>query len=290
MKISFLLLCVIVLLTVGPLNVSAAPLPRLGPADISGVIDDVRWIPETTVKGIPGLSGSAGRDRAFAPHFLVRLTDFSGVDAATAVAMTRYVDWNALKNLGNKQKTAFVLLKLDYPDKNYLKQGMKIRVLAYIVGGDEGGTWASFSKIEVLSEPESKDFLRRYLENTLESPGFGGKMFCKYELYGKEPKGKRQFFYLWAFCMEYYVKQGHLQEGTGVSMPVVLVAIPSCHGDLIETHFQPVDGEDYGNSIRTLFPKAYHPAIFAEGDAYNRRADTLQKKARQSARIYYHLD
>lgn len=290
MKIPFLLLCIIVLLAASWTNVSAAPLPRLGPVDINGVIADVRWIPETTGKGIPGMSGSAGRDRAFAPHFRVKLTNFSGVDAETAVAMTRYVDWNALKNTGNKQKPAFVLLKLDYPDKNYLKQGMKIRVLAYIVGGDEGGTWASYTKIEVMAEPQSEDFLQRYLENTLESPGFGGQMFCTYELYGKEPKCKRQFFYLWAFCMEYYVKQGLLCEGAGVSMPVVLVAIHSCHGDLIETHFQPVDGEDYGNSIRTLFPKAYHPAIFAKGDAYNRRADTLQKKARQNARIYYHQE
>jgi len=267
----------------------AAPLPRLGPVDVCGVIDDVQWIPETTVKGVPGMSGSAGRDRAFSPYFKVKLKDFSGVDASIAVAMTRYVDWNAFKNVGGQAKPPFVLLKIDYPDKNYLWKGMKIKVLAYIVGGDEGGTWASYRKIEVIVEPQSEDFLQRYLENNLESPGFGGKMFCTYELYGKEPKGKRQELYLWAYCMEYYVKQGLLREGTGVSMPVVLVSIPSCHGDLIETHYRPVDGDDYGNSIRKLFPQKFLPAIFAAGDAYNRRAETLQQKARQNAGIYYHL-
>lgn len=268
----------------------AAPLPRLGPVDISGVIDDVQWIPETTVKGIPDMSGSAGRDRAFAPHFKVKLMDFSGVDASTAVAMTRYVDWNASKSVGSLCEPAFVVLKIDYPDKNYLQKGMKIKVLAYTVGGDEGGTWASFGGIEFYNHSPGSDQIRRYLEYAMESPGFGGKMFCTYELYGKEPQGKKQHLYLWAFCMEYYVKQGVLREGTGVSMPVVLVSIPSCQGDLIETHYRPVDGEDYGNSIRRLFPPRYLPSIFAPGDAYNRRAESLQQKARKNARIHYHLD
>ena len=267
----------------------AAPLPRLGPADISGTVSDVCWIPETTAKGITGMSGSAGRDRAFSPHFKVKLTDFSGVDAATAVAMTRYVDWNALKKDRDKPKPPFILLKIDYPDKDYLREGMQIKVLAYTVGGDEGGTWSSFSGIQFYDHTPGGDHMRRYLENTLESPGFGGKMFCTYEFYGKEPQGNKQHLYLWAFCMEYYVKQGVLREGTGISLPVVLVTVPSCHGDLIETHFKPLDGEDYGNSIRSLFPPKYLPAIFAPGDAYNRRADTLQKKARQNAGIYYHL-
>jgi len=289
MKKSFLLLCLIVLLTAGAFRTSAAPLPRLGPTDIVGTVSDVCWIPETTVKGRPGMSGSAGRDRAFSPYFRVKLTDFSGVDASTAVAMTRYVDWNAYDNDGGRSKPTFVLLKIDYPDKNYLKKGMKIKVIAYTVGGDEGGTWASFGGIEFLNRTTDDDYIRRYLENTLESPGFGGKMFCTYEIYGKESQGNKQHLYLWAFCMEYYVKQGVLREGTGVSLPVVLVSIPSCHGDMIETHFKPADGEDYGNSIRALFPPKYLPAIFAPGDAYNRRADTLQQKARENAGIYYRL-
>lgn len=289
MKISFLFLCLIVLFSAGAFRTSAAPLPRLGPVDISGVIDDVSWIPETTVLGKPGMSGSAGRDRAFSPHFRVKLTDFSGVDASTAIAMTRYLDWNAYNNDGSPSKPTFVLLKIDYPDKNYLKKGMKIKVLAYTIGGDEGGTWASFGGIEFLNQTTDDNYIRRYLENSLESPGFGGKMFCTYELYGKEPQGDKQQLYLWAFCMEYYIEGGVLQEGTGVSMPVVLVSVPSCHSDLIETHFKPADGEDYGNSIRRLFPQKYLPAIFAPGDAYNRRADTLQQKARENARIYYHL-
>jgi len=145
----------------------AAPLPRLGPADIIGTVSDVHWIPETTVKGIPGRSGSAGRDRALAPHFKVKLKDFSGVDVQTAVAMTRYVDWNAIKNDGSQTKPPFVLLKIDYPDKNYLWKGMKIKVLAYTVGGDEGGTWASYKGIVFLNPPTGNDHIRRYLENSL---------------------------------------------------------------------------------------------------------------------------
>ena len=218
------------------------------------------------------------------------MTDFTGVDPETAIVMTRYLDWYALKDGGRKAKPPFILLKLNHPDKNYLEKGMKIKVIAYTVGGDEGGTWTHFQKIVILNKNPGEDYIQRYLETSLESPGFGGKMFCTYELYGKEAKEDRQQLYLWAFCMEYYVKQGILQEGTGVSVPVVLVSVPSGHGEMIETHFQPVDGEDYGNSIRKIFPPKYHKAIFAEGGDYNRRAQALQRAAREKARIYNHVE
>ncbi len=267
----------------------AAPIPSLGPVDVRGTVSDVRWLPDTMIKGVPGMSGSAGKDRTVAAHFIVTLADFTGIDAATAITMTRYLDWYALKDQGSKQNPPFILLKINQDDKNYLRKGMNIKVSDYKIRGDEGGTWTSFNKVDILSQPSPEDYLRRYLETSLEAPGFGGKMFCTYELYGKEPKGNKQQLYLWAFCMEYYLKQGILQEGAGASMPVVLIAIPSSYGDLIETHFKPVDGEDYGNRIRTMFPQKYLPAIFAEGADYNRRAETLQRKAKENARIFYNI-
>ena len=89
--------------------------------------------------------------------------------------------------------------------------------------------------------------------------------------------------------MEYYVKNGVLMQGTGVSMPVALISVHSRSGDKIMEHQKPVDGEGYGDSIRKIFPKKYHKAIFAESKEYNRRADSLLKDTERQAKIYYNV-
>jgi len=128
----------------------AAPIRPVGPVDVTGTISEVEWVPEKTVKGIPRMTGSAAKDRVVSPHFLVRLVDFEGVLPEAAVTMTRYLEWPAYQNQEIKGRPPFILLKIDYSDRNYLKKGMRIRVLGYTVAGDEGGTWTSFTGIEII--------------------------------------------------------------------------------------------------------------------------------------------
>jgi hypothetical protein len=134
----------------GGLAALSAPIRPVGPADITGTISEVRWVPEKTVKGVPRMSGSAGRDRVVSPHFLIRLVDFEGVSPEAAVTMTRYLDGSAYQNQDLKDRPPFILLKIDYSDQNYLKKGLRIKVGGYKVAGDEGGTWTSFTGIEIL--------------------------------------------------------------------------------------------------------------------------------------------
>ena len=115
-------------------------------------------------------------------------------------------------------------------------------------------------------------------------------MFCSYELFGTESKDSEKYIYLWALCMEYYVKGGVLMQGTGFSMPLALTSMHSLTGDKIIEHQKPVDGEGYGDSIRKIFPKKYHKAIFAETKEYNRRAETLLKDTERKAKLYYKLN
>lgn len=130
--------------------VFGAPISPIGPMDITGVIEEVRWFPEMAVKGIPRMSGSAGKDRVVSPHFLIRLVDYEGATLEKAVTMTRYLDWSAFQNQKVKNMPPFILLKIDYSDRNYLKKGMRIKVSGYKIAGDEGGTWATFTGIEIL--------------------------------------------------------------------------------------------------------------------------------------------
>ena len=128
----------------------AAPIRPIGPVDVTGAISEIQWVPEKTVKGIPRMSGSAAKARVVSPHFLVRLVDYEGVSAEAAVIMTRYLDWSAYQNQDIKGRPPFILLKIDYRDPNYLKKGMRIRISGYKVAGDEGGTWTSFTGIEII--------------------------------------------------------------------------------------------------------------------------------------------
>ena len=131
--------------------VSAAPLPPFEPVNITGTIMMKEWFPETRVKGIPGMSGSAGRDRTFPSHFKVILENYEGIDTATARRI------NFLLGFSNgcsepSEKPKHLLLKLPHQDKFFLDQAVRIRVRGYKITGDEGGTWTSYEKIEILSK------------------------------------------------------------------------------------------------------------------------------------------
>jgi len=129
---------------------SAAPLPPFPPVDLTGTVTEAQWVPEQRVEGTPGMSGSAGHDRVFPAHFIVRLARYSGVDSATAWQMTRLVDWHALDGFPADAAPPFIVLQIDHPDQGFLRAGMKIRATGYAIRGDEGGTWTSHDRITIL--------------------------------------------------------------------------------------------------------------------------------------------
>ncbi|KAB2888738.1 MAG: hypothetical protein F9K32_15370 [Desulfobulbaceae bacterium] len=131
--------------------VYAAPLPPFSPVDITGKISEARWMPEQQVEAIPGMSGSAGHDRVFPAHFLIKLVGYTGIDAATAWQMTRLVDRYALGSGSEQTPPPFILLRIDHPDRENFRPGMTIRVTGYAISGDEGGTWTSHDRVDILS-------------------------------------------------------------------------------------------------------------------------------------------
>jgi hypothetical protein len=112
----------------------------------------VRWIPERPIKGLPGLSGSLGRDRVEAAHYLVTLIRYEGVPPETARIMTYYLDESALRNAPAGGHPPFLLLKIESKNPDALQPGQRIRVRGYRVAGDEGGTWTSYTDIILLQE------------------------------------------------------------------------------------------------------------------------------------------
>jgi len=142
-KVCALILCYILLMVSKSVT---APLPPLGPIDVSGTVTEVRWFPEKSIKGIPGMSGSAGRDRSFPAHFIIELNNTEGVDRETARRMSFYVAGER-SVAGGPSSTIF--LQLNHVDRNFLQKGMNIRITGYTIRGDEGGTWTSYKKIDI---------------------------------------------------------------------------------------------------------------------------------------------
>jgi len=132
------------------LNASAAPIPRLGPVDVTGTIVEAQWTPEQNIKGIPGMSGTLGIDRVVHAHFVVALEQYEGVDPKTARRMTGYLDPSAPRELDSSEAPKRILLQLNHEDRDFLKRGMRITVTGYKIAGDEGGTWTSFTEIKIL--------------------------------------------------------------------------------------------------------------------------------------------
>ena len=122
----------------------SAPMPEIGPMTIEGNVEEVTWSPETHIKGIPGMSGTAGVDRTFPAHYKVTLTN-TDIDISED-------SWEKEKfKSGNTVEIVIYHKK----DDGFLKKGMRIKVLDYRINGDEGGYWYSFSKIEVI-KPEKQ--------------------------------------------------------------------------------------------------------------------------------------
>lgn len=150
----FLLLMFAIMMMGSTTAVVAAPLPPMDPVTIEGTISQVRWTPDTKVKGRPGFSGSLGVDRTVPAHFRVTLVDFSGLDKALAWQINGIMsDPSSNPNADRRQSPPHLILQLNDQDPQALKSGMRIRVRDYVVRGDEGGTWTRFTKLEVLARP-----------------------------------------------------------------------------------------------------------------------------------------
>lgn len=142
----------------------AAPLPPLGKVDVTGTIADAKWVPEASLKGRKGKSGSLGRDRVIPAHFVVTLRNYSGPNVRQAWMMNGFMGAKS-EGAGDRDKFPPTLLVwVNSGDRDYLKAGMKLRLVNYTVTGDEGGTWTSCERVERFDD-------KRATEADIRTPG-----------------------------------------------------------------------------------------------------------------------
>ncbi|UCG42958.1 MAG: hypothetical protein JSU73_14055 [candidate division WOR-3 bacterium] len=142
---------------------------------------------------------------------------------------------------------------------------------------------------EIPGRPGLKDAILSYLDHGAQLQGVG-PVFSAYQLLGTEQKADSVIVYLWAASSEWSQQADSLVLSSGISAPIVLVALHSGGGYQVFSHRMPEEGEDYAESVRQLFPSEFLEDLFlTPGDAYNVRAASLQEQTRRRAWEYHKL-
>lgn len=148
----------------------------------------------------------------------------------------------------------------------------------------------SISASKDISQVEN---IEDYLVTNIGISAFDGKVFCAYEPLNAE-QGAESKIYLWALCQEYYLEQGSLTPGSGVSLPVALQIQEKNGRYEVIDHLVPRDGTYYGPDVQATFPQSTWSQIMPQNDdeinQYNYRANELEKDTEMQARAYYGID
>jgi hypothetical protein len=120
-------------------EVSAVPMIPLGPVDVSGTIVELKWVPAKRIKGIPGMSGSAGFDRIIPAHYLAALRPYAGPDVQLARLLNHRIGAGDLNPADPDQAPATLVVWVLGVRPGHLKVGMRVLLPAYTIFGDEGG-------------------------------------------------------------------------------------------------------------------------------------------------------
>lgn len=173
-----------------------------------------------------------------------------------------------------------------------MKKIFLILCIAIFVGGialylnqQEGKSQEKSSNI--LEGVSKNEAVQKYLEENEEfnKPSFGGKNFVAYKKLGEKSAGNLTEQYLWVLAQEYFIEDGSLQKGTGISGPVLLVFVDK----KIDGLRFPRDGNLYINDLREMFPsEVLNQPVFSSKDVsyHNQLVDELSQDVEAQARLF----
>lgn len=133
--------------------------------------------------------------------------------------------------------------------------GRKYMVRLWVVGGlllilVLAGYARSSGSISFTAESQQE--IEKYIREEVMSPNFRGEIFSAHEILGSnEKKGE---LYIWALIEEYYKEDSKIEQGTGMSVPMVLKVDQTEDSLQVISHSIPRDGSYYANDIKDMFP------------------------------------
>jgi len=127
------------------------------------------------------------------------------------------------------------------------------------------------------------DVISKYLEQQFGFKAIDGVAFEAHELYGVEKKEDKTYAYIWSVQQEYKYVDGKLENGAGLSIPLVLIMSTDGNNKYTVVEYKaPKDGQQYVASIKEMFPKEYHEKILTRTNSAE-----LEEIARQKAQNYF---
>lgn len=99
---------------------------------------------------------------------------------------------------------------------------------------------------------EDRMEIERYISQEVMDPNFGGEVFNAYEILATN--GEKGEIYLWALIEEYYKEGAEVEQGSGMSVPMVLKVDRSEGAFKVISHTLPRDGSFYADDIKEMFP------------------------------------
>jgi hypothetical protein len=136
-----------------------------------------------------------------------------------------------------------------------------------------------------INEESIKSVVKEYLPKVLET-SYGGTVFCGNHYYGYEEYKDISSVnvYVWAYCEEYYIDNGEIKMGSGVSEPVKLRMEYKNNILTVIDHKVPGDGSLYASSIKEMFPEVYQKEAISGFDV-----SLLFPSPKEQARIYFNI-
>jgi len=125
-----------------------------------------------------------------------------------------------------------------------------------------------------------REVTKTYLVAHVGMASFGGKSFCAFKVLDIEQKPGALTEYVYTVCMEYYLKNGNLVQGTGLGLPVALVLRREGPGYVVVSHESAGDA-GYVREVERIFPKKTHEEILGAGATYTSWKVEVENEAKK---------
>jgi hypothetical protein len=135
-----------------------------------------------------------------------------------------------------------------------------------------------------INQQESLDsVISDYIIKNVAFTAIDGKVFEAHQLYGTEEKNGETYAYLWSYLREFGSENGVIKDGSGSSMPMVIVLSKSDDEKYTVLEYKtPQDGEYYLASVKKLFPEKYQDTILKRTNV-----KMLEEIVRQKAENFF---
>lgn len=135
-----------------------------------------------------------------------------------------------------------------------------ITIVASLYAVTTGESFVSMSQSVSVDHQE----MERYLTTEVMNPNFGGDVWTSYKIL--DTNTTKHEVYVWALIQEYVQEGDRFEQGSGMSVPLVLYLDDDDESFTIQGHRLPRDGSSYPTDLWTMFPVHVQLAISPHPD------------------------